>query len=53
MFKLLVLGVLFYLLYATMVKPLLSNNKLVDTNDWKEEEEGEFVEYEEIEEESK
>ena len=49
MFSYILLGVLFYLLYSITLKPMLSTNKkLIDTNEWDQEDE-EFVEYEEVE----
>ncbi len=45
--KLLIIGVLFYLLYSVTIKPMLSNNKMIDTKEW-EQEEDEFIDYEEV-----
>ena len=46
--KLIIIGVLFYLLYKTVINPRISNQKLIDTNQWSEEEE-EYIDYEEVE----
>ena len=47
--KLIVIGILFYILYSVTIKPMLSNKKLIDTNQWDQEEE-QYIEYEEVDE---
>lgn len=47
--KLLIIGFLLYTLYRLTVKPLLSNNKHIDSNQW-DQEDTEDIDFEEIDE---